>query len=93
MCASSIRWSGFREYIYGTTINHLSEVGWGQILIPSEEVVARSWPFGTGVNVLGSVGTEFTDPLFDWQFQEDADCPKGCRRINSTGETTTCAPV
>jgi tRNA(Arg) A34 adenosine deaminase TadA len=90
MCASAIRWAGFKEYIYGSTIEHLAKGGWGQILIPSQDVVAASWPLGTGVKVVGSVGTEFTDPLFEWQFRGDGECPEGCIRVNSTGGTTTC---
>ncbi|KAJ7054875.1 guanine deaminase [Mycena amicta] len=31
MCASAIRWSNFREYIYGSSIDRLIENGWGQI--------------------------------------------------------------
>jgi tRNA(Arg) A34 adenosine deaminase TadA len=91
MCASAIRWAGFKEYIYGTTIDHLVKSGWGQILISSEDVVAASWPMGTGVKVMGCVGTEFTDGLFEWQFQGDVRCPSGCARTNSTGGTTTCS--
>jgi tRNA(Arg) A34 adenosine deaminase TadA len=90
MCASAIRQAGFREYIYGTSIDHLFKAGWGQILISSQEVVAQSWPLGTAVNVLGSIGTEFTDPLFDWQYQEKVACPSGCERTKSEPGTTTC---
>ena|SRR5579862_7343863 len=85
MCASAIRWAGFKEYIYATTIDHLVKKGWGQILIPSHEVVERSWPVGSGVKVIGSVGTEFTDPLFEWQHQDGGLCPKGCVRSHSDG--------
>jgi tRNA(Arg) A34 adenosine deaminase TadA len=93
MCASAIRWAGFREYIYGSTINHLVQVGWGQITIPSQYIVEQSWILGTGVTVMGSVGTDFTDPLFEWQYQESVGCPAGCGRTNSTGGTTTCSVV
>jgi hypothetical protein len=92
MCASAIRWSGFREYIYGTSIDTLFKFGWGGILVPSQDIVAASWPFGTAVAVMGSVGTEFTDSLFAWQFQEGVECPTGCARINTvTGGMTTCS--
>ena len=70
----------------------MTGVGWSQIMIPSHEVVERSWPFGTGVKVLGSVGADFTDPLFEWQFQTDASCPKGCKRTMSKG-METCASI
>jgi tRNA(Arg) A34 adenosine deaminase TadA len=90
MCAAAILQARFKEFIYGTSMDHLSKVGWGQVLISSHEVVAAGWSLGTGLNVLGSVGTEFTDPLFDWQYQENVACPMGCERKNSIGGTTTC---
>ncbi|CAK5263307.1 unnamed protein product [Mycena citricolor] len=37
-CAAAIRWSGFREYIYGTSIETLIRQGWGQIRISSAEI-------------------------------------------------------
>lgn len=91
MCTGAIRQAGFKEYIYGTSINHLFEVGWGQILVPSHEIVAAGWPLPTTCKVIGSVGTEFTDPLFEWQYKEDVPCPNGCGRVLKVGEkTTTC---
>ncbi|KAK6084568.1 cytidine deaminase-like protein [Seiridium cupressi] len=36
-CASAIRWSGFKEYIYGTTIQHNYNVGWGVMTLSSNE--------------------------------------------------------
>ena len=90
MCAAAIRQAGFKEYIYGTSIDHLFKAGWDQILISSQDVVAASWPLGTAVKVLGSVGTEFTDPLFDWQYQENVTCPKGCERNIKKGGASIC---
>lgn len=91
MCASAIRWAGFREYIYGTSIDYLTKVGWSQILIPSHEVVSRSWSFGTGVSVLGNVAAEgVTNGLFEWQFME-AGCPRGCERRKVKGVATCVA--
>ena len=49
-------------------------------MIPSHEVVARSWSFGTGVSVMGGVCAEGTDRLFGWQFLEGGVCPRGCGR-------------
>lgn len=42
MCASAVRYAGFREYVYGTSIATLVARGWTQIRIPSAEVYARS---------------------------------------------------
>jgi hypothetical protein len=83
MCISAILWTGFREYIYGTTIDRLVEMKWQQILLSSEEVVRRGWPLDTGIMVLGKVGTNVTDPFFSWQYQPHEPCPKGCVRAAS----------
>src|SRR2546423_1492488 len=88
MCASAIRWAGFREYIYGTSIDYLTKVGWSQILIPSHEVVSRSWSFGTGVSVLGNVAAEgVTNGLFGWQDMGGGG-PRGCGRGKVKGGGT-----
>jgi len=93
MCSSAIRWAGFREYIYGTPIDQLASVGWQQILIPSSEVIKKSWPLGTAVSVIERVGTNLTDPLFEWQYQSDVPCPQGCIRTDSLDETARCHPI
>jgi len=80
MCTSAIRWAGFKEYICATSIDHLVQLGWGQILIANHEVIERSWLISNGIKFLGSIGTEFTDPFFEWQFQNGGACPKGCTR-------------
>ena len=90
MCASAIRWSGFKEFIYGTSIDTLLKNGWGQTRIPSHEIVEHGWSFGTGVSVMGNVGSEFTDPLYMWQYREDGPCPKGCSRTKSTRGVSMC---
>jgi tRNA(Arg) A34 adenosine deaminase TadA len=90
MCASAIRWAGFREYVYGTSINGLVQMGWPEILIPSDYVVEKSWRLATPVSVAGSIGTIFTDPLFAWQFQESFPCPDGCIREDLSGGKSTC---
>lgn len=33
MCASATRWAGFKEYIYGTTIEHNHDAGWVRIVL------------------------------------------------------------
>ncbi|SPO07169.1 uncharacterized protein DNG_09863 [Cephalotrichum gorgonifer] len=38
MCTSAIHWSGFKEYIYGASIEILIGKAWGQICILSVEV-------------------------------------------------------
>ena len=90
MCASAIRWAGFRELVYGTSIDTLVEYGWMQIEISSREVFQRSPAFGNDTTIVGEVLTEETDPLFAWQFQHDAACPEGCRK---DGAGTKCDPL
>jgi len=81
MCASSIRWSGFKECIFATSIDDLLAMGWMQIDIRSKEVFTRSWPLRNGMTgLLGGVLKDTTDPLFSWQFNEDTECPGGCVR-------------
>lgn len=85
MCAAAMRWAGFREYVYGTSIDTLIEKGWGQIRIASAEVVAQSYDLGKPVRLMAEVLTEETDPFFAWQFDPAAACPEGCARVEGTG--------
>lgn len=85
MCASAIRWAGFREYVYGTSIDTLMEKGWRQIRIASAEVVAQSHDLGKPVRMLGGVLTAETDPYLAWQFDPAAGCPGGCVRVEEGG--------
>ncbi|KAL1937572.1 hypothetical protein VTO73DRAFT_13067 [Trametes versicolor] len=80
MCASAIRWAGFREYVYGTSIATLIEQGWGQIRIPSTDIIRESADLPNSVRMLGGVLETETDPLFSWQFDPSAPCPQGCAR-------------
>lgn len=80
MCASAIRWGGFREMIYATSIETLIQYGWTQLTIPSREVFERGVGFRNDTVIVEGILEEETDPLFAWQFQRDAACPKGCRR-------------
>ena len=93
MCASAIRWAGFRECVYATSIEALKGMGWGQIDIESREVFGRSGGVGGKGEVtalLGGVETEVTDRLFGWQFRGDAECPPGCQRDR---EETDCRKI
>ncbi len=83
-CASAVRWTGFREYIYGTSIEALIQQGWGQIRVPSIEIFRQSFDLPNQARLLGGVLTNETDPLFFWQFNPDAPCPTGCARANGT---------
>jgi len=89
MCASAIRWAGFKEYIYATSSETLTENGWLQISISSRELFQRSGMLEPSTAIVTDVLHGETDPLFEWQFDSRAPCPAGCSR--STGGET-CVP-
>ncbi|KAK5046655.1 hypothetical protein LTR84_007416 [Exophiala bonariae] len=91
MCASAIRWAGFKEYIYGTSIDTLIAQGWGQIRIPSIEVFAQSFDLSYPSRLMGEVLVNETDPFFSWQFNPEYPCPSGCSR--ASGGSGSCAPL
>ncbi len=82
MCASAIRWAGFKEYIYGTSIDRLVGEGWAQIRISSMEVFRQSFDLASTTRLMGEVLTNETDPYFLWQYDPDYRCPSGCARRN-----------
>lgn len=84
MCASAVRWAGFREYIYGTSIDTLIEKGWGQIRIGSVDVFRQSFDLPHQSRLVAEVLTNETDPYFLWQYDPSYPCPTGCER-SSTG--------
>lgn len=84
MCASAIRWAGFKEYVYGTSIEELIRKGWGQIRIPSIEVFAKAFDLPLQTRLVGQVLANETGPLFSWQFDPLAPCPRGCERVEET---------
>ncbi|KAK3318784.1 guanine deaminase [Apodospora peruviana] len=88
MCASAIRWAGFREYVYGTSIDTLITKGWGQIRISSLEVVSQSFDLSKPTRLLGGVLANETDQFFFWQFDPAHKCPEGCKRDESGGSST-----
>jgi tRNA(Arg) A34 adenosine deaminase TadA len=85
MCASAIRWAGFKEYIYGTTIDYLIEKGWGQIRVASFEIFEKSMDLPYPSRLIAGVLTNETDPYFSWQYDPTKSCPSGCARVNGTG--------
>lgn len=90
MCASAIRWAGFKEYIYATSSETLLESGWPQMSINSRELFRRSGMLEPETAVVENVLHSETDPLFAWQFDSRAPCPAGCSRETSDG---SCAPA
>lgn len=80
MCASAVRWAGFREYVYGTGIDALIAGGWGQIRVPSADIFRQSYDLPNPSRLIGGVLVNETDPYFAWQFDPEAPCPPGCGR-------------
>lgn len=89
MCAGAIRWAGFRECVYGTSIETLIRLGWTQIEVSSREIFARSGLLSTTTTLIPDVLTAETDPLFSWQFDAKAPCPYSCVR----DDADACVPV
>ena len=67
-CASAIRWAGFSEYIFASSIETLIKNGWSQISISSEEIFEESSTLPGKTLLLGDILANETDPLFSWQF-------------------------
>ncbi|KAI1412459.1 cytosine deaminase [Hypoxylon sp. FL1857] len=88
MCASAIRWAGFREYVYGTTIDALIAKGWGQIRISSMEVFRQSFDLPKPSRLIAGVLTNETDPYFFWQNNPEYPCPRGCSRVEGSCKVT-----
>ncbi|KAK8039952.1 hypothetical protein PG993_008363 [Apiospora rasikravindrae] len=80
MCASAIRWAGFREYVYGTSIDTLIARGWGQIRVASADIFRQSFDLPYPSRLIGDVLVNETDLYFGWQFDSEAPCPPGCGR-------------
>lgn len=84
MCASAIRWAGFKEYIYGTSIDQLIEYGIGQIDVSSRYIMQQARKVsGPDPYILGPIFTEKTNPYFRW-INSDVQCPNGCHRSNNS---------
>jgi len=90
MCASAIRWAGFKECVFATSIPTLMEQGWHQISMLSQELFEHSLTLGTRTSLLGGVLSNATDPLFAWQFNPNGACPAGCER---DGSENACVPI
>ncbi|TKA72971.1 hypothetical protein B0A55_05311 [Friedmanniomyces simplex] len=80
MCASAIRWAGFRECVFGTSIATLAKFGWSQIDLTSHDLFKHTAGLKTRTKLLGGVLSDETDGLFAWQFDEHVQCPAGCER-------------
>ncbi|OQD91106.1 hypothetical protein PENANT_c001G01504 [Penicillium antarcticum] len=89
MCASAIRWAGFREYVYGTSIDTLIQKGWGQIRISSMDIFEASYDLPSQSRLMGGILANETDPYFLWQYDPSYPCPSGCSRTKSGSSCTS----
>jgi tRNA(Arg) A34 adenosine deaminase TadA len=64
---SSIRWAGFKEVVYGTSIGKIAEAGRNQIYIPSSYILEKSYSMGHMTLMLGNILTNETDIMFGHQ--------------------------
>lgn len=88
MCASAIRWAGFKEYVYGTSIDTLIEkAGLRQIRIGSFEVFREAFELASTTRLIGGILANETDPYFLWQSNPSFPCPSGCHRVGSSCDT------
>lgn len=62
MCQSAVIWAGIPLVVYGTSVSGLLAMGWNQIGIPADEVVAKS-PFRR-CRVVGGVLEKECNALF-----------------------------
>jgi tRNA(Arg) A34 adenosine deaminase TadA len=79
-CASAIRWTGFREVVFGSRRTDMVGWGWDLISISTEELFERSHMLQSRTKLLGGVLRNETDAYFRWQYDGKVECPVGCRR-------------
>ncbi|QUC20713.1 uncharacterized protein UV8b_04954 [Ustilaginoidea virens] len=84
MCASAIRWAGFKELVYGTSTKTLARLGWSSITLSAEELFSYARGLRPQTALLGGVLDGETDRYFAWQFDGAAACPRGCARVDKT---------
>ncbi|KEF63365.1 uncharacterized protein A1O9_01342 [Exophiala aquamarina CBS 119918] len=80
MCATAIRWAGFKDYTYGTSGKTLKSQGWPQLSLSSSELFEHTSSLPTETRIVPDVLADETDPLFRWQYDSSGKCPAGCRR-------------
>lgn len=80
MCATAIRWAGFREYIYATSTEGLLNLGWPQVRLSSRRLMKYTHDLPGHTKLIKDIAQDKTDVLFQWQFNGDAECPPGCAR-------------
>ncbi|KJZ78267.1 hypothetical protein HIM_02305 [Hirsutella minnesotensis 3608] len=88
MCTSAIVWAGFREYIFGTSIEAMVRKGWGGMRMASMDVLRTAFNPPLATRVLGGVLANETDAYFMWQYDPEHGCPQGCERREGSCEAS-----
>ncbi|EMD00491.1 hypothetical protein BAUCODRAFT_61005 [Baudoinia panamericana UAMH 10762] len=90
MCASAIRFAGFKECVYATNITARMAHGWPHPNLLCHEVFERVGTLPTRTSLIRNVLTNETDPYLLWQFDQSYPCPDQCERNGSNGH---CVPM
>ena len=83
MCASAIRWAGFKELVFGSFSTDLEKHGWLMMSLSAEELFGYTTSLGTKTTILKGVLSNETDVYFGWQFDATQPCPEGCTRVET----------
>ncbi|KAK5058942.1 hypothetical protein LTR84_011206 [Exophiala bonariae] len=94
MCATAMRWAGFKDYVYGTSGKTLTSQGWPQLTLSSSELFEHTSSLPTETRIVPDILAAETDPLFRWQYDNSGRCPPGCRRARADDAegSRTCIP-
>ena len=94
MCMSGCKWVRLGENVFGVSIDQTDSVGWSGIQDHSAQVQHQSNRCSFGdpshgtsyqTRLIEGVLAEQLLPLFRWQFNATAECPRGCHRTDSQG--------
>jgi hypothetical protein len=83
MCASAIRWAGFRELVFGSRTQSLKTFNWHLMTLSAEGLFEYASELPTRTAILGGILANETDPYFAWQYSKGSECPPGCKMVGS----------
>ncbi|KAG6000653.1 hypothetical protein E4U21_005256 [Claviceps maximensis] len=84
MCASAIRWGGFKELVFGSFATDLEKSGWHMMSLSAEELFGYTTDLGTRTAILKGILSNETDVYFGWQFGANRPCPEGCMKVKTS---------
>jgi tRNA(Arg) A34 adenosine deaminase TadA len=93
MDCGALLWARFNTVVWSVSIPKLIEKGFQQMNIQCKEI-AETWKEDDyPTRWIGNFLEDEITPYFSWQYDQQARCPFGCRRVPSptTPGTTTCA--